>query len=74
MGSAVMGNYTLYFGKENIHVGCDLVIFLIREGFVGGFGGREKIFCFRNAKRKILNVYGIRLVCWDHFFTLMKGG
>ena len=39
-----MGNYTLLFGKENIHVGCDLVIFLIREGFVGGFGGREKIF------------------------------
>ena len=60
-GSAVMGNYTLYFGKENIHVGCNLVIFLIREGFVGGFVGREKIFCCRNANRKILNVYGIHL-------------
>ena len=56
-----MGNYTLYLGKENIHVGCDLVIFLIRKGFVGGFGGREKIFCFRNANRKILNVYRIHL-------------
>ena len=76
-----MGNYTLLFGKENIHVECDLVIFVIREGFVGGFEGREKIFCFRNANRKILNVYrkilnvyGIHLVCWGHFFTLIKGG
>ena len=47
--------------------GCDLVRFLIREGFVGGFGGTEKIFCFRNANRKILNVYGIHLVCWGQF-------
>ena len=55
--------------------GCDLVILLIREGFVGGFGGgREKIFCFRNANTKILNVYGINLVCWGHFFTQIKGG
>ena len=47
--------------------GCDLVRFLIREGFVGGFGGMEKIFCFRNANRKILNVCGIHLVCWGQF-------
>ena len=63
-GSAVMGNYTLLFGKENITVGCDLVIFLIREGFVGGFEGREKIFCFRNANRTVLYVHWIHLVCW----------
>ena len=25
-------------------MGCDLVILLIREGFVGGIGGREKTF------------------------------
>ena len=30
--------------EENIHVGYDLVIFLIREGFVGGFGERGKFF------------------------------
>ena len=47
--------------------GVDLVRFLIREGFVGGFGGREKLFCFRNANRKILNVHGIHLVCLGQF-------
>ena len=47
--------------------GVDLGTYLIREGFVGGYGGREKIFCFRNANRKILNVYGIHLVCWGQF-------
>ena len=48
--------------------GTDLVIYLIREGFVGGFWGEGKnLFCFRNANRKILNVYGIHLVCWGQF-------
>ena len=65
------------FGRSwvsvHIHVivylmyGVDLVIYLIREGFVGGFGGREKILCFRNANRKILHAYGIHLVCWGQF-------
>ena len=36
--------------------------------------GREKIFCFRNANRKILNVYGIHLVCWGHFLYTNQGG
>ena len=54
--------------------GVDLVIYLIKEGFVGGFGGREKIFCFRNTNRKILNVYGIHLVCWGHFTLSIKWG
>ena len=53
---------------------CDLVTYLIRVGCVGGYGGREKIFCFRNANRKILNVHGIHLVCWGHFVTLIKVG
>ena len=47
--------------------GVDLVTYLIREGCVGGYGGRGKIFCFRNANRKILNVNGIHLVCWGQF-------
>ena len=44
----------LLFGMSwvcvHIHVivylmyGADLVIYLLREGFVGGFGGSEKIF------------------------------
>ena len=58
-----MGNYTLYFGKENIHVGCDLVIFLIREGFVGGFGGREKFFVSERQRENIKCI-------WDTFGLL----
>ena len=69
-----MGCYTLLFGKENIHVGCDLVIYLIRGGFMGGFRGRGKMFCFRNANRKILNVYGFHSVCWGHFFYTNQSG
>ena len=41
---------------------------------MGGFGGREKIFSFRNTNRKILNVYGIHLVCWGQFFYTNQGG
>ena len=55
-------------------MGCDLVILLIREGFVGGFEGREKIFHFGNTNRKILDVYGIHLVCWGHFLYTNQGG
>ena len=41
----------------------------------GRFWGEGKIFCFRNANRKILNVYGIHFVCRGQFFcTLIKGG
>ena len=54
--------------------GVDLVTYLIKEGFVGGYGGREKIFCFRNANRKILDVYGIHLVCWGQFSYQSLGG
>ena len=66
----------LLFGMSwvcvHIHVivylmyGADLVIYLIREGFVGDFGGGN-LFCFRNANRKILHVFGIHLVCWGQF-------
>ena len=41
---------------------------------MGGFGEREKILSFRNTNRKILDVYGIHLVCWGQFFPLIKGG
>ena len=34
---------------------------------MGDFRGREKMFCFRNANRKILNVHGFHLVCWGPF-------
>ena len=46
--------------------GADLVIY---QGRVcGRFCGEGKNrFCFRNANRKILNVYGIHLVCWRQF-------
>ena len=54
--------------------GCDLVILAIGEGIVGGFGGKGNIFCFRNANRKILNVYGIHLFCWGHFTLQIKAG
>ena len=54
--------------------GVDLVTYLIREGLVAGYGGREKIICFRNANRKILNVYGIHLVCWGQFSYKSMGG
>ena len=50
----------LLFGMSwvsvHIHVivylmyGVDLVIYLIRKGFVGGFGGREKSFLFQKCK------------------------
>ena len=55
-GSAVLlaSLYTAVWKGHALHCidffmyGVDLVILLIREGFVGGYGGREKIFCFRN--------------------------
>ena len=46
-GSAVLlGNlYTaVWEGHAFCIFGVDLVTYLIREGFVGGFGGREKNF------------------------------
>ena len=76
-GSAVrLGNlYTVVWeGHAFRTFGIDLVTYLIREGFVGGFWGRGKNFCFRNTNRKILNVYGIHLVCWGHFTLSIKEG
>ena len=74
--------YSVTGSKINVHVhvivylmyGVDLVTYLNREGLVGDYGGREKIFCFRNASRKILNVYGIHLVCWGQFLYKSMGG
>ena len=54
--------------------GVDLVTYLIREGLAGGYWVREKIFCFRNANRKILNVCEIHLVCWGQFSYKSMGG
>ena len=50
------------------------MILAIGEGIVGGFWGKGNIFCFRNANRKILNVYGIHLFCWGYFTLQIKGG
>ena len=43
-GSAVMGNYTLLFGKENIIVGSDLDLFQSGKGFWKVVGGGKKSF------------------------------
>ena len=58
--------YTVIWERKHT-CGVWFSIILIREGFVGGFGGRVKIFCFTNANRKILNVYGFHSVCWGWF-------
>ena len=68
-----MGNYTLYFGKENIYVGCDLVIFLIREGFVGGFVGREKIFVSEMQREKYQMYMGFICLLGPFFHTNERG-
>ena len=52
---------------------CDLVTYLIRVGCVVGYGGREKSFVSEMQIEKYY-VHGIHLVCWGHFFTLIKGG
>ena len=40
----------------------------------GRFWGEGKILSFRNTNRKILDVYGIHLVCWGQFFSTNQGG
>ena len=42
-GSAVMGNYILLFGKENIIVGCDLALFLSGKGLWEVLGGGKNL-------------------------------
>ena len=44
-----------------------------QEKDCGRFWGREEMFCFRNANTKILDVYGIHLVCWGPFTLQIKG-
>ena len=65
------GNYTLLFGKENIIVGCDLALFQSGKGLWEVIGGGKNLLF--QANRKILNVHGFHLVCWDHFTFQSRG-
>ena len=40
---------------------------------MGGFGGRKKCFVSENANTKLLDVYGIHLVCLGPFTLQIKG-
>ena len=48
-GSAVMGYYTLLFGKENIFVGCDLDLIQSGKGLWEVIGGGKNLL-FQKCK------------------------